>query len=155
MKITSLKKIITRTNTPVTPVVVAKKVAAKKVAVKKVVTKSVKSTVAKKSVSKKVAVKKSVSKKTSSARPLVVASDSESFWVTNGHVLNSLIALELAFQDMSTAVYQYHISSTGSDFADWVEAVLLAPECASELRKAKTAKAALSVVTKYLKGYAA
>lgn len=124
--------------------VATKKVAAKKV-VKKVAAKTVPAA-AKKATAKKVAAKKKTD-----AKRLVVASDSESFWVTNGHVLNSLVALELAFTDMSPAVYKYHISATGSDFADWVEAVLLAPECASELRKAKTAKAAALIVTKYLK----
>jgi len=130
-----------------TPVASVKKVAAKKAAVKKVATK-----VAKAPAPKKAPAKKTVAKKATHKR-LVVASDSESFWVTNGHILNSLVALETAFADMSKAVYEYHISQTGSDFADWVEAVLLDQDCASELRKAKTAKAAHIVVVKFLKQY--
>jgi hypothetical protein len=153
MKISSLKKIIKRDDVvataPALPKKAAapKKVAVKKVAVKKAVTKTAKPAAAKKAPAKKAATKKAAAKR------LVVASDSESFWVTNGHVLNSLVALEMAFADMSKAVYEYHISATGSDFADWVEAVLFEQDCASELRKAKTAKAAHGVVTKYLKQY--
>lgn len=158
MKIPSLKKIITRstalapTPTPLPKKVALKKVVVKKAAVKTAVKKVVKKVAPKATapVVKKAPAKKVASKKTDSKR-LVVASDSESFWVTNGHVLNNLVALELALKTMSTAVYDYHISKTGSDFADWVEAVLFAPACARELRKAKTAKAAHLVVTKYLK----
>ena len=140
MKIPSLKKMI-KSNEAAAPASEAKKVAAKKVAAKKAV---------KKVAAKKAPVKKTATKKSGSKR-LVVASDSESFWVTNGHVLNSLVALEIAFKTMTKSDYAYHISESGSDFADWVETVLQAPECAVELRKAKTAKAAGLVVTKYLK----
>lgn len=143
MKIASLKKII---KGDTAPAVVLKKATAKKVTVKKVAPKAAKTVAPKKAPAKKVAAKK-----LSDPKRLVVASDSESFWVTNGHVLNSLVALEVAFKDMTKSVYEYHISKTGSDFADWVEGVLFAPGCASELRKAKTAKAAQTVVTKYLK----
>ena len=146
MKIPSLKKL---TGTPVdTAKAVAKKVPApKKVAAKKVATKV--ATAPKKAVAKKVT-------KATVVKPkyrLVVASDSESFWVTDGQVLNSLIALEAALATMPKSVYSYHISATGSDFADWVELVLLAPECARALRNAKTAAAAKTVVTKYLKAH--
>jgi hypothetical protein len=147
MKIASLKKIISRDEGTV-PAVAPKKSVAKKVVVKKAATK-----VAKAAAPKKAPAKKAAAKKTATRKRLVVASDSESFWVTNGHVLNSLYALELAFADMSKSVYEYHISSTGSDFADWVEAVLFDQDCASELRKAKTAKTAHAVVTKFLKQY--
>ncbi len=145
MKIPSLKKIMKPTEV-VTSVPVSKKVAVKKAVAKKVVTK----TAVKKAAPKKAAVKKAVVKKTDAKR-LVVASDSESFWVTNGHVLNSLVALEMALKIMPKADYDYHISASGSDFADWVETVLMAPTCAVELRKAKTAKAAHLVVATYLK----
>ena len=147
MKIPLLKKMMT-SSVAVKPA--PKKVAVKKVAAKMPVVKAAtkKAPVAvKKALAKKPATKKAVAKR------LVVSSDSESFWVTNGHVLNSLVALEMAFHEMSKSVYEYHITSTGSDFADWVEAVLLAPDCASELRKAKTAKAAQLVVSNHLKQY--
>jgi hypothetical protein len=51
---------------------------------------------------------------------------------------------------MPAAVYKYHISATGSDFADWVETILMSPACAIDLRKAKTAKAAHTAVKKHL-----
>lgn len=126
----------------------------KKAPAKKATTKVAKKAAPKKAagVAKKAPAKKTASKKTAAKR-LVVASDSESFWVTNGHVLNSLVALEMALESMSKPVYEYHISNTGSDFADWVEAVLMAPDCASALRKAKTAKAAHLVVKKHLKDH--
>lgn len=161
MKIPSLKKMIKGSSATVpapAPVAPAKKVAVKKVAVKKVAVKKVavkpvaKKTAVKTTAPKKTPAKKAAAKKTDPKR-LVVASDSESFWVTNGHVLNNLVALEMALKIMSKPVYDYHISKTGSDFADWVEAVLFAPACASELRKAKTAKAAERVVTHYLKDH--
>ena len=152
MKIPSLKKIIKREAVVVTPVAVPKKVTVKKVVVKKTVTKAPAKKVVPKPVSvgaKKASAKKAAAKKVDPKR-LVVASDSESFWVTNGHVLNSLVALEAALKTMTKSVYDYHISDSGSDFADWVETVLMAPHCALELRKANTAKAALVVVTAYL-----
>ena len=145
MKIPSLKKIL-KSGEVATPAPAPKKVAVKKVAVKKAVAKKVVT----KTAVKKVAPKKAAAKK-APAKRLVVASDSESFWVTNGHVLNSLVALEMALHTMKKSDYDYHISATGSDFADWVETVLIAPVCAKELRKAKTTKAAQLVVVKYLK----
>lgn len=160
MKIPIFKKMLQRELAPV--VVPVKKTAVKKVTTKKaastkvVVTKkvAVKKTAAKKVVAKKAAnatKPSTVKTKTKSKTPrLVVASDSESFWVTNGHVLNSLVALELALKTMTKSVYDYHISNTGSDFADWVEQVLMTPACASELRKAKTATTAYRVVHAYL-----
>ncbi len=156
MKIPNLKKMITRAD-GATPVVVPKKVVVKKAPVKKVAVPKVAKTAT--SAPKKVAVKKAVAKKSSPAKKatpvhrLVVASDSESFWTTDGKVLNSLPALAVALKSMTTSVYAYHLSESGSDFADWVETVLSAPECATALRKAKTAKSAHSAVVSYLKQY--
>ncbi len=125
---------------------VVKKTVAKKAVVKKVA--------AVKTVPKKVAPKKAVAKNvTATKKRFVVASDSESFWVSDGQVLNSLIALETALKSMKSAVYTYHVNKDGNHFADWAEAVLGDTECAKALRGAKTASAAYKVVVTHTKLY--
>lgn len=124
---------------------VKKVVNLKPVSVKKTVVK--KTAPAKKVVAKKVAPKKSVSKR------LVVASDSESFWVNDGQVLNSLVALEAAFKTMKSAAFTHHRTKDSNHFAEWVEAVLMDVECAIALRGAKNATAAHIIVAKHLRTY--
>jgi hypothetical protein len=136
---------------------VSKKSVAKKTPVKKVVAK----TVAKKTVVKKVAMKsaakKSVSKKTTTKtkakKSLVLASNDKSFWVANGAVLNSLVALRDALDEMEKEVYSYHVSKEHNDFASWVDVVLYDTQCAAELKKAGTPVKAKSVVAQRLKVY--
>lgn len=129
----------------------------KKVTKKAVAKKTVKKKVAKKAV-KKVAKKitkkptKKVAKKTAK-KPLVLANNETSFWVTNGQILNSLIALRDALDEMEKEVYSYHAGNAQNDFANWVSAVLADPVCASELQKAKTPKSAKTVVVRHLKLY--
>lgn len=112
---------------------------------------------AKKVAPKKAVAKKSVAKKTPkvAAAPLVYADNERSFWVTNGQILNSLLALKEALAEMEKAIYEHHVSGEKNDFADWVEAVLCDVECALALRKAKTPKSAHTVVVKRLKVYQA
>jgi phage-related protein len=125
----------------------------KKAAVKKVATK--------KAPAKKVATKTTVAKKTAAkkvSKPtlrLVVASDSQSFWVQDGQVLNSLLALEMALKTMKPAVYAYHTSGDSNHFADWVEVVLGDSECATDLRNATTKTAAHRIVLARTKLYSA
>ncbi len=128
-----------------------KKAAPKKTVVKKV---AVKKASTPKAAPNKVAVKKAVTKKTANEKKrLVVASDSESFWMSDGQVLNSLIALETALKSMKLTVYTYHVNKDGNHFADWAEAVLGDTECAKALRGAKTASAAYKVVVTHTKLY--
>lgn len=124
-----------------------------KVVAKKVITKKVakKASVVKKPVVKKVAKKSPVQKSTK--KSLVYAPDQQSFWVTNGQILNSLLALRDALDEMQDEVYSYHAGKAHNDFAKWVDAVLADKACAVELEKAKTPKAAKTVVAKYLKSY--
>lgn len=130
------KKVATK-KTGITSASVANQPVLKKAATKK--------TAAVKSVNKKV-----VAEKSTPARKLVVASDSRSFWISDGQILNSLPALEAAFKDMPVATYKYHALTNGNHFADWVELVLEDSICADALRKAKTVKAAHLVMTKHL-----
>ncbi|MCA9354268.1 MAG: hypothetical protein KC877_01985 [Candidatus Kaiserbacteria bacterium] len=116
---------------------------AKKAAAKKVVKKAVK-----KAPAKKAAVK------TGTKKPLVYASNTKSFWVKNGQVLNSLVALKDALEEMEKEVYVYHTGGDSNDFANWVEQVLCDNVCAADLAKAKTPKSAKTVVVKHLKYYA-
>ncbi len=143
-----------------------KKEAAQKVALVKTVAVPAKKTTAKKAVAKKTTAKKAAPKKVITKKPvvkkgtpakmrLVVASDSESFWVNDGQVLNSLIALEVALKGMKSAVYTYHAQKDGNHFADWVEVVLGDTDCAELLRSAKTAAAAHKIVAARIKLYAA
>ena len=135
-----------------------KKVVAKKVA--KVALKKSVATVTKiKKVSlpvKKVKEVKSVIKKNKSTptkKSLTVASSHNSFWMNDGQILNTLVALAGALHVMEAAVYKYHTNNGRHDFANWVDDVLHDTECALDLRKCKTAKTAHSAVVKHLKKY--
>ena len=135
----------------------------KKVAVKKVAKVAPKKVVSKvtgiKSVSlpvKKVKSAKTTTKKIISApakKPLVVATNHNSFWLNDGQILNSLVVLAGALKVMEAAVYKYHTNNGRHDFANWVEDVLSDTDCASALRKAKTPKTAHTVVVTHLKSY--
>lgn len=117
--------------------------AVKKVAVKKTAS----------AATKKAAVPKKARKTAASKPGLVYADNASSFWVTDGQILNSLVALHGALLTMEKAVYGHHVTKEKHDFADWVESVLGDSACASALRKAKTAPTAASVVAKYLRAY--
>ncbi len=107
----------------------------------------------KKVITKKVTTKKVSTKIAPALLPLVYADNKHSFWVTDGTILNSLVALAGALKDMKSSVYAHHVTGQKNDFADWVELVLSAPDCAKAMRKAKTAKTAHTAVTKCLKLY--
>ncbi len=123
---------------------VAKKTVAKKTPVKKVTTKKP---------AVKAAAKKGVVKKVAQ-KPLVVADNAQSFWVTNGEILNSLLALRDTLAAMDDGVYAHHARPEQNDFAIWVNDVLCDNECAQALAKAATPKTAHAVVVKHLKLYA-
>lgn len=129
----------TKTKTKATPKKVAKKTATKKVA--------------KKSSVKKASARKTMPKK-ETKKDLVVASEQTAFWSTDGRILDSLLALREALDEMEKAAYQYHAEGGRNDFANWVEVVLCDAECAAALAKAKTQKSAKTVVVKHLKHYA-
>lgn len=125
---------------------VTKKAALKKKAVAKKLTKKT----AKKKASKK-AVKKVVKK--TAKKPLVYANEQTSFWVSNGQILNSMIALRDALDEMEKEVYQYHAGNAQNDFANWVAVVLADQKCASDLEKAKTPRSAKTTVVRHLRYY--
>lgn len=128
------------------------KKAVRKTAAKKTTTKKATKKVAKKTATKKTAAKKT-SAKPKNKKPLVLASNEKSFWVTNGAVLNSLLALRDALDEMEKEVYSYHVSKEHNDFANWVDIVLCDQECAAELKRAHTPVKAKTVVTRHLKVY--
>jgi hypothetical protein len=142
---------------------VAKKAPAKKVTKKATAKKAVKKAPAKKitkqatkKAAKKAPAKKSAKKttaKTNTKKPLVLAPNDKSFWVTNGAVLNSLVALRDALDEMEKEVYSYHVTKEHNDFASWVDAVLCDSQCALELKRAQSPVKAKSVVTRRLKVY--
>jgi hypothetical protein len=121
---------------------VDKKVVPTKVTAKKVVKKSVKP-----------ATKKLPAKKATRKTELIYADNTKSFWVTDGKILNSLLALRDALDEMHQETYQYHANKVNNDFANWVADVLADKQCALELKKATTPKSAKTVVIKYLKLY--
>ncbi|MCA9362985.1 hypothetical protein KC851_01570 [Candidatus Kaiserbacteria bacterium] len=130
----------------------------KKVAKTARATKSTKKTAKKtvkkaaKKVSSKVA-KKATKTKTSTKKALRIANNQQSFWVTDGQILNSLLALRDALDAMEKDVYAYHADGWQNDFAQWVEIVLEDSACANDLRKAKTPRSARTVIVKHLKFY--
>jgi len=111
--------------------------------------------VAPKKVAKKATVKKVTTTKTKKVakKPLVYADNASSFWLSDGQILNSLIALDDALRAMKKEVFLHHVQDNKHDFADWVDIVLCDAACAADLRKAKTPKTAHTVVTKHLKVY--
>ncbi len=146
---------------PTTKATVTKKVVSKKAQTPK---KAITHTPAQKKVgaTKKPVVKKAVAKKSLTPKskktapkqkPLVVADDARSFWVADGKILNSLVALQSALEEMEAAVYAHHVTHEKNDFAQWVGDVLCDKTCASALSKAKTTTAAKTVVVRHLKSY--
>ena len=130
---------------------------------KKTTKKTTKKKVAKKAAkkaTKKVAKKttrktaKKTTRKKKEAKALVHASNEQSFWVSDGQILNNLLALKDALNAMDAKVYKYHATGDQNDFANWVEVVLCDDKCAKDLRKAKTKTSAKTVVVKHLKLYA-
>jgi len=132
---------------------VAKKVTAKKKpAAKKPATKK---PAAKKTVAKKAPAKKT-KKTTATKKPtkdILYATNEQSFWVTNGEILNSLMALHDALDDMPKDVFEFHVTGDQNDFSEWVETVLCDADCAADLQKAKSQKSAKTTVAKHLKHY--
>ncbi len=96
---------------------------------------------------------KSVAKTANKKKELVVADQNTSFWVTNGQILNSLVALRDALDQMEKEVYLYHAGKVQNDFVNWVSAVLNDSACAKDLGKAKTPKSAKTVIVRHLKTY--
>lgn len=141
----------------------AKKSATKKAVAKKTTRKEVKKPVKKtakkasaKKTTKKVVSKKSVKRttqKNSAKRSMVTAENDKSFWTTNGQVLNSLVALRDALDEMEKEVYLYHAGGKHNDFANWVDKVLSDAKCAKALKKAKTPNSAKTVISRHLKLY--
>jgi hypothetical protein len=112
---------------------------------------------AKKVSSRKVVVKKAPAKKASAKvatrKTLVYADNANSFWVTDGQVLNSLVALEQALATMSADTFTHHVNKEKNDFSAWVDVVLNDRECAALLQKAKTKTSARTVVKNRLTHY--
>jgi len=102
-----------------------------------------------KQASKKVAKKSDATK----GRPLVLASSQESFWVNDGRILNSLMALHAALDSMEKHHFDHHVGKGKNDFAEWVNSVLCDLDCAADLKKTKTPKTAKVAVAKHLKRY--
>lgn len=127
---------------------VTKKAAPKKPAAKKVVAK-------KKTTTKKPVAKTSTAKRVQkSPKEPTYASNEQSFWVTNGEILNSLVALHHALDTMPKEVFEFHAFGPQNDFSVWVETVLCDADCAADLAKAKSQKTAKTAVAKHLKHYA-
>lgn len=104
----------------------------------------------------KSAVKSPAKKKNGSVKvtkELFIADDSTCFWLTDGQILNSLLALRDALENMNEEVYRYHVGNDHNDFSDWVGAVLCDEDCARDLESANTPQSAKSVVIKHLKFY--
>ena len=125
----------------------------KKTAPQKTTKQSSRSRKATSNTKKKVGTQRTSRGSSKDKKPLVYAENETSFWVTNGEILNSLIALRDALDAMEKEVYLYHATGGQNDFAQWVEVVLCDPKCAADLTKAKTPRSAKTVVVRHLKSY--
>jgi hypothetical protein len=119
--------------------------------VKKVVAKVKKVADLKKAPAKKVV--KKIARPEPSKDELVYADNETSFWVADGKILNTLVALHEALMVMDKETFTHHAAQGKNDFAEWVETVLGDSECATALWKSKTTKAAATAVAKSLKSY--
>lgn len=150
-KVDTKKKVVAKKVTK-KPVVkkVTKKPIAKKVAKTVKVTKTTKTTKA----SSKAKVASKTKKPTAKAKKdLMFTNNEQSFWVNDGQILNSLLALHEALQAMNDDVFYHHANQDKNDFADWVEFVLCDGSCATDLRKVEDKAKASTVVGKHLKTY--
>lgn len=138
---TTAKKPVKKTAVK-TAVKTVKKAAAKKAPAKKTVAKKV----TRKSSGTKVPIKKPT-------KELIYASDQESFWTSDGEILNSLMALRDALAEMDADIYQFHAAGEQNDFSLWVDTVLRDGDCAQDLKKAKTPRSAKTTVVRHLKMY--
>ncbi len=124
---------------------------------RKTVSKKPRKVTAKKTVRKTTAdtVRVGRPKKTASGKKTLVYADGpHSFWVSDGQILDSLLALRDALDTMEHEVYRYHAMGDTNDFSDWVEKVLYDDTCAQQLQNAKTPRSAKTVIVKNLKLYA-
>ncbi len=113
-----------------------------------------------KSVAGKSGVKKKRSRKIAAGiksddkkQTLIIVNGPTAFWTVDGQVLDSLITLKTAFDNMSKRTYDYHAKGESNDFVKWVDLVLKDAECARDLDKARTPKTAAKVTEKHLKLY--
>lgn len=101
--------------------------------------------------------KQKTTKKKGGNKPLkkfiITATADQCFWTHDGPVLRNLKDLAVAFTKINEKQFKYHANKEKNDFASWVEFVLLDPECARNLRKAKTKAAARANVVRALKSY--
>ncbi len=87
------------------------------------------------------------------APTLVTAPPEKRFWLQDGPVLTDLRDLRDTLDGkMSDAQFAHHVGAERNDFADWVEYVLEEKTCAQALRRARSAKAALTAVKTALRG---
>jgi len=153
-KAPSKTKATTKASAKTTKKPVSKKSVTKKAPLKKTLTKKtpVKKTV---KVSKATAKTKAKTTKTTkkTSKDLVYANNEQSFWLSDGQILNSLLALHEALQMMNDEVFFHHVGENKNDFAEWVDFVLCDGNCAVELRKADSKDKATKVVKKYLQTY--
>lgn len=118
-------------------------------------------TTAKKVVAKKTApaAKKAVAKAgpkknlKKAKRVLVCALGEQCFWTTDGTIISNLVELKEELERMTQDVFEYHVTESKNDFADWIQYVLGDPALADKLRTAHKPKAARSVVVAGLKVY--
>lgn len=82
-----------------------------------------------------------------------VAPEKKRFWVNNGPIIEDLTTLKIALESIPPIQYQFHVSGTRNDFADWVESVLGDRVCAELMRHAKSQRVAIEQVETALTRY--
>ncbi len=86
-------------------------------------------------------------------RVLARAEGAQCFWVNDGAILADLVEFSNALEKMTTDTFEYHVTGSRNDFADWVEFVLGDTELALALRDAMKPRGARSIVVRRLKIY--
>jgi hypothetical protein len=116
----------------------------KKTATKKVPV--VAAVVPKKKVASKAAPKKVVTKKSTCGACKAACLPEQAFWVNNGPVVDSLMGLKQALNDMTDEQYAYHTARAGNDFASWVRDCLGDTVTAVRIAKTKTRDGAMRAI---------
>ncbi|HLG23320.1 MAG TPA: hypothetical protein VI564_00140 [Candidatus Nanoarchaeia archaeon] len=89
-------------------------------------------------------------KKQQAQKFLLNAPPDKFFWVHDGRVLKNLEELEGQLLTMPNEIFLYHVNKDKNDFAKWISDVLGDKAFALDLKKAKTAHAALKKVKEHV-----
>lgn len=73
------------------------------------------------------------------------------FWTADGRTIKDLKELEKVLKTIDDATFKEHVNKSKNDFAEWTKDILKNTALSESLRKAKTRKGAIQVVSRFTK----